>query len=210
MDTPRSETKPNSSRPEKTAGIGFGEEGETLGGGSGRSGGVAEGLGAEKLARTGSDHEEPQNDRNEKKREREWRDENERKLRLKRRRRRRRRSGRGREEKRTPGRSGGVEELSQRWIDPERSAAVQPDLQRTHTIDTHAAAGHIPRQPSSGLAIAGVLRHCKPKCCHGAMGGRPGVGSLQVRFATPHTTGLLLRTNNAYHPIEILHKNNCQ
>ena len=209
MDTPRREIKPNSSRPEKTAGIGFGEEGETLGGGSGRSGGVAEGLGAEKLARTGSDHEEPQNDRNEKKREREWRDENERKLRLKRRRR-RRRSGRGREEKRTSGRSGGVEELSQRWIDPERSAACSQTYRGHIRYDTHAAAGHIPRQPSSGLAIAGVLRHRKPKCCHGAMGGRPGVGSLQVRFATPHTTGLLLRTNNAYHPIEILHNNNCQ
>lgn len=63
MDTPRSETKPNSNRPEKkTAGIGFGEEGETLGGGSGRSGGVAEGLGEEKLAHAGIDHEEPQND----------------------------------------------------------------------------------------------------------------------------------------------------
>lgn len=61
MDTPRSETKLEPAR-KKTAGIGFGEEGETLGGGSGRSGGVAEGLGEEKLAHAGIDHEEPQND----------------------------------------------------------------------------------------------------------------------------------------------------
>ena len=107
------EAKPNQSRAgqKKTAGIGFGEEGETLGGGSGRSGGVAEGLGAKKLARTGSDHEEPQNDRNEKKREREreWRDENERKLRLKSRVEERNRTRREPEDVRMEWRRGGAE-----------------------------------------------------------------------------------------------------
>ena len=128
MDTPRSETKLEPAR-KKTAGIGFGEEGETLGGGSGRSGGgVAEGLGEEKLARTESDHEEPQNDGNEKRKERErMRKKERKKVEAKEKKKKGRRRGREEErerEKRTSG--GGVEELSQRrWIDPERSAAYR-------------------------------------------------------------------------------------
>lgn len=160
------EAKPNQSRAgqKKTAGIGFGEEGETLGGGSGRSGGgVAEGLGEEKLARTESDHEEPQNDGNEKRKERErMRKKERKKVEAKEKKKKGRRRGREeeRERKRTSG--GGVEELSQRrWIDPERSTAYSQTLQRTHSINTDAADGRIsPGNPFlCPLAIAGVVRH---------------------------------------------------